>query len=306
MPQPDTRAIRFGVYEADVRSGELRKHGIRLRLQDQPFQVLVMLLERPGELVTREELRARLWPADTFVDFDHGLNTAVNKLREVLGDSAANPRFIETLARRGYRYVGPSPNAIGEASTANAGVQSGAEVRTGKANDSGGARLAAMPLGSVASLASAAEAISSVSDEGDEPLPSVPRGVVRVLLALAQMLYLSLYGVVLASLDEVHRLGGILTGKGQAVETLMLVTAVIGVPVRLYLLTAVAFDYRPLGRKFRRIFPLVLYLDFVFALTPYLITDRIGIGLATAACAALLYLPFSQRTLVRMGYEGIR
>src|SRR5438874_10205186 len=97
--------FRFGVYEADANTGELRKSGVRLRLQEQPFQVLLMLLERPGELVTREEIRQRLWPADTFVDFDHSLNTVINKLRETLGDSASNPRFVETLARRGYRFL---------------------------------------------------------------------------------------------------------------------------------------------------------------------------------------------------------
>src|SRR5437660_10516877 len=99
--------FRVGVYEADADTGELRKSGVRLRLQEQPFQVLLMLLERPGELVTREEIRQRLWPADTFVDFDHSLNTVINKLRETLGASASNPRFIETLARRGYRFLAP-------------------------------------------------------------------------------------------------------------------------------------------------------------------------------------------------------
>ena len=88
-------------------SGELRKSGLRLRVQEQPFQVLLVLLERPSEVVTREELRQKLWPADTFVDFDHSLNTVINKLREALSDSAANPRFIETLARRGYRFLAP-------------------------------------------------------------------------------------------------------------------------------------------------------------------------------------------------------
>src|SRR4051794_37271480 len=97
--------LRFGVFEADLRTGELRKRGVRIRLQEQPFQVLALLLERPGELVTRDELRGRLWSADTFVDFDHGLNKAINKIREALGDSAENPHFVETVARRGYRFI---------------------------------------------------------------------------------------------------------------------------------------------------------------------------------------------------------
>lgn len=99
--------IRFGIFEVDLRAGQLRRNGLRVRLQEQPFQVLAMLLERPGEVVTREDLHARLWPADTFVDFDHGLNAAVKRLRDALGDSAENPRFVETLARRGYRFLAP-------------------------------------------------------------------------------------------------------------------------------------------------------------------------------------------------------
>src|SRR5438309_10156721 len=97
--------LRFGVFHLELRTGELRKHGLRVRLQEQPFQVLAILLEHRGELVTREEFQKKLWPADTFVDFDHGLNKAINKIRDALGDSAASPRFVETVARRGYRFL---------------------------------------------------------------------------------------------------------------------------------------------------------------------------------------------------------
>src|SRR5438105_4301562 len=100
------RVVRFGVFEADFHSGELRKAGVRVKLHHQPFQVLAMLLDHPGELVTREEIRSRLWPCDTFVDFDHGLNNAVTRLREALGDSANPLRFVETLPRQGYRFIG--------------------------------------------------------------------------------------------------------------------------------------------------------------------------------------------------------
>jgi Tol biopolymer transport system component/DNA-binding winged helix-turn-helix (wHTH) protein len=99
------RLVRFGTFEVDLRSGELRKAGVKLKLTGQPFQVLTILLEHPGEVVTREELQNRLWP-NTFVDGDHNLNTAINKIREALGDSAENPRFVETLPRRGYRFLG--------------------------------------------------------------------------------------------------------------------------------------------------------------------------------------------------------
>ncbi len=102
-----TGVLRFGVFEVDPHLGELRKNGLKVKLTGQPFQVLAMLLERPGEVVAREDLQKRLWPADTFVDFDHSLNTAINKIREALGDSAESPRFVETVPRRGYRFIAP-------------------------------------------------------------------------------------------------------------------------------------------------------------------------------------------------------
>src|SRR5881628_136887 len=101
------RVLRFGVFELDQRSGELRKEGLRVRLQEQPLRILEALLDARGEPVTREALRQRLWPDETFVDFDSGLNRAINRLRVALGDEADNPRFIETLERRGYRFIAP-------------------------------------------------------------------------------------------------------------------------------------------------------------------------------------------------------
>ncbi len=116
MPRTNSNGvIRFGVFEADLRSGELRKSGVKIRLREQAFQVLSELLERPSEVVTREELRDRLWPDGTFVDFDHSLNAAVNSIREVLGDSAASPRFVETVPRRGYRFIAPVEKLGGSA-----------------------------------------------------------------------------------------------------------------------------------------------------------------------------------------------
>jgi TolB-like protein/DNA-binding winged helix-turn-helix (wHTH) protein/Tfp pilus assembly protein PilF len=116
-PTPLPRVVRFGSFEVDRRSRELRKHGLRIKLHEQPFRVLELLLERPGELITREEFQRQIWPADTFVDFERGLNTAINRLRQALGDSAGTPRFIETLPRRGYRFVFP----LGEGADAPGG-----------------------------------------------------------------------------------------------------------------------------------------------------------------------------------------
>src|SRR5437879_5428553 len=101
------RVVRFAVFDADLHTDELRKAGVKIKLYQQPFQILVLLVERPGELVTREELREKLWPGESFLDFDRNLNKAVSRLREALGDSAETPRFIETLSRRGYRFIAP-------------------------------------------------------------------------------------------------------------------------------------------------------------------------------------------------------
>ena len=124
--------LRFGIFEVDLRSRELRKQGVRIKLQEQPFHILTVLLQRPGEVVTREELRSQNWPADTFVDFDNSLNTAINKLREALGDSADNPRFIETLPRRGYRFIAPAAGADGTTRGTAAGVSAAAPTPSRK------------------------------------------------------------------------------------------------------------------------------------------------------------------------------
>ena len=117
QPQKLMPIYRFGVFQLDVQAGELRKNGVKLKLQDQPFKVLCLLLEHPGEVVSREEIRKRLWPADTFVDFDHGLNAAIKRLRDALGESADTPVFIETLARRGYRFIAPVEGGAAPAAT---------------------------------------------------------------------------------------------------------------------------------------------------------------------------------------------
>ncbi len=256
---------RFGVFEADLDGRELRKHGRRLRLQEQPFAVLSALIERAGEIVTREDLRQKLWPADTFVDFDHSLNTAVNKIREVLGDSAANPRFVETIARRGYRFL--------------------ADVQWQEK--------------SVVPVTSAPTTPEIPATPKEFPRPH--RGVTRGLFSLIQVMYLVFYLEALFHWQGVDRFSWADAGSPLILIT-VLVTAGVGIPVRFYLLSAAAFDYPLLGDKFRRIFVPLLVLDELWAIAPFLILDRIGFGAAFAATAALLYVPFAERTLLRMAY----
>jgi cholera toxin transcriptional activator len=264
LPTRKSKIARFGVFEAHLDSRELRKHNRKLRLQDQPFAVLAVLLERAGAVVTREELRTRLWPADTFVDFDHSLNTAVNKLREVLGDSASSPRFIETLARRGYRFV--------------ADVQWHFEPPPAK-----------VPVQAQANPELA--------------IPTPPRTIPRSLFGLIQVMYLIFY---LEALIHWQGIDGIswLESSAPVILILVLVTAAIGIPVRFYLLSAVSFDYLQLGDKFRKIFLGIFALDQLWAISPFLILKQIGFGPALGATAALVYVPFAERTLVRMAYPG--
>jgi len=275
-PLANGQRYRFGTYEADVSAGELLRDGSKIRLQEQPFQVLVALLERPGEIVTREDLRERLWPSDTFVDFDHSLNTAINKLREALRDSAANPRFIETKARRGYRFIAPVQAVSAE--TAEVSVE--------------------VPV-----TVSKPEALPEADDIMGIPRPHPVR--TRFLIGLIQVMYLCFYIAALARLHDVAFVcDRFSAGHGDKFAIAVLVTAVLGIPMRLYLLMAVIFNYRNTGQKFHRIFPAVFLLDELWAVSPFLLVDRIGLGLAFAATAALLYVPFSLRTLVRLVYPS--
>jgi DNA-binding winged helix-turn-helix (wHTH) protein len=291
-PKREGRTFRFGIFELDEDSGELRKEGkVQPRLRDQAVQILLMLLERSRNVVTREELRERLWSSDTFVDFDHGLNTAINQLRSALGDSATNPRFIQTLPRRGYRFIAPTEITAG----ANAVPLAGANTRHGPDETD------LLPTDET-NLPDALPVRSSVlSDAGD--LPTASSGIVRVLFSLIQVMYLSFYIISLARLAAVK---AILTESGKPASLMLvalIVTAAVGIPIRLYLLTAAAFNYRRLNVKFRRLFPFILPLDELWALAPFLIVEQIGIGLAIGVTAALLYLPFSQRSLLLMGFS---
>jgi cholera toxin transcriptional activator len=250
-----------------------------------------LLLERAGDVVTREELRQKLWPSDTFVDFDHSLNTAINKVREALGDSASSPRYVETLARRGYRFIAPVQD------------QSGAreEIRLGL-SEKGVASAGTPPPTASYSPDPSVE----LHPELEIPIPR--RAFTRGLFALIQVMYLIFYLTALFRLHDVQAVADSflpLWGATALAGTVM-VTAGVGIPLRCYLMSAVGFDYQRLGEKFRRIFPVVLALDQLWAVAPFLLIQEIGLGAAFAASAALLYLPFSERSLIQMAYVGAR
>jgi cholera toxin transcriptional activator len=273
MNSTANRRYRFGPFEADERTGELRKHGLRLRLPAQPFQILLMLLEQPGELVTRESIRQRLWPDGTFVDFDHSLNSAVNKLRDALGDSAAKPRYIETLSRRGYRFIGQLEDLPSPAPVLVAPVAPPSPVES-------------VPAPTVLT--------------GPEDLPAGRPGLVRTLFVLAQVMYLCFYLSALAQTSELQSILSAWWEPNTAAFWLVITSASIGIAIRLFLLSALAFRVPRFERKFLRLFPLTFALDALWALSPFLLLHHIGFGLSLAATAALLLVPFGERTLVLM------
>jgi cholera toxin transcriptional activator len=280
MPDPaPSRRYRFGAFEADASTGELRRQGIRLRLNAQPFQVLCLLLDRPGELLTREAIASELWPDGVFVDAEHGVNSAVNRIREALGDSAASPRFIETLARRGYRFVAPVQRIDGR-----------------------GTDPAAAP-------ATAEQA--SVNDPSPDPprtsilatpeeLPKVSHPVAQNLFLLFQAMYLAFYISALANLAEIQELIAPLS-RPTLLFTTLIVTAAILIPVRAFLLCAVLFRAPRLREKYLRVWPFLLPFDVLWSLAPFLLLHHINFGLALAATALLIWSPFVQRSLILMG-----
>jgi len=268
---PRPTVVRFAEYEADLRSGELSRQGHRLKLQEKPFHVLAALLARPGELVTREELRQSLWPADTFVDFEHGLNTAVNKVREALRDSANNPRFIETLPRRGYRFIGQVDSTQSQIEKAE-------------------------------SVAEKGQAPSLPSDTSE--LPTAPRPAARGLLFLIELAYLTSYIAALHHLIWVRMLAKFSFGPVRAltIASSIILLCAMGLPIRFYLSFALAFDYHLLGEKFRRLFPLLLFIDILWSAMTLFVIPKIGLGFGFALFVLAIYSPFAQRTLVRMAY----
>jgi cholera toxin transcriptional activator len=275
------RRYRFGAFEADAVTGELRRQGMRIRINAQPFQVLLMLLERPGQLLTREEISRELWPDGTFVDYERGVNSAVNRIREALGDTAANPRFVETLARRGYRFVAPVETI-------------GADLPLPDAQSSGLAEQSAIPHRPETRL----RILSTPED-----LPEAPHPVVRTLFLLMQLMYLGFYVGALTNLAEIEDLLAPLP-KATLIFNALIITAAILIPVRAFVLCAVLFHAPRTREKFLRLWPFLLALDVLWSLSPFLLLHHINFGLALACTTLLVYSPFAQRSLVLMGADS--
>ena len=281
-PRP-ARRYRFGAFEVDAAAGELRRQGIRIKLNAQPFQVLLMLMERPGQLLTREEISKELWPDGTFVDYEHGVNSAVNRIREALGDTAVSPRFVETLARRGYRFVAPVEQIGEEPGPATSKIERADPGEESTDSQETGTKL---------------RILATAQD-----LPQASHTVVRTLFLLLQVMYLGFYIGALTNLAEIEDLFSPLP-KATLVFNVLIVTAAILIPVRAFVLCAVLFHAPGIRQKFLKIWPFLLILDQLWALSPFLLLHHINFGLALACTTLLVYSPFAQRSLVLMGAGG--
>ena len=279
MTEPPTASrYRFGVFEADTTLGELRRQGVRIKLNAQPFQVLVMLLERPGELLTREEISRELWPDGTFVDYEHGVNSAVNRIREALGDTAGNPRFVETLARRGYRFVAPVERITVNEQSIALQLPTPAYFAFDRSDRTPPAE-PAPPL------------LSRILATPDD-LPKTSYPMVQTLFVLLA-----------ADVPEfLHRRAGksagdrrspLRTAAGNPVFTVVIVTAAMMIPVRAFVLSMVLFHAPGARRKFLKLWPFLLLLDELWALSPFLLLHHISFGLALSCTALLVYSPFA-------------
>ena len=287
-PQP-ARRYRFGVFEADSATGELRRKGMRVKLHAQPSQVLFLLLERPGEMLTREEICRELWPEGTFVDYEHGVNSAVNRLREALGDKASNPKFVETLARRGYRFLAPVERISLEPAEQI--------VPDATAPASPAAAIPNEPTGV------AGQETTGLLDKllaSPEDLPTSSHAAAHTLFLLLQLMYLSFYIGALANLPEINELLSPLRFAAHTFAVLIL-TAALMIPVRVFLLCAVLFRAPRLSKTFGKLWWLLLPLDALWSLSPFLLLHHINYGLALACTTILIYSPFAQRSLILMG-----
>jgi DNA-binding winged helix-turn-helix (wHTH) protein len=288
------RRYRFAAFEADAATGELRRQGIRIKLNAQPFQVLLMLLERPGELLTREEISRELWPDGTFVDYEHGVNSAINRIREALGDTAGSPRFIETLARRGYRFIAPVER-IGPAEDPSPLQPQSASSPSPRTADQPAAK-AGQPTTPLSNPTRLRDRILA----SPEDLPEASYSVVQTLFVLLQLMYLGFYVGALANLAEIEDLFAPLPKATHALNVLIMTAGVL-IPVRAFVLCAVLFHAPGVREKFLKIWPFLLAFDVLWALSPFLLLHHINFGLALACTTLLVYSPFAQRSLMLMG-----
>jgi DNA-binding winged helix-turn-helix (wHTH) protein len=274
------RIFRFDEFELDLGRYEVRRKGRALKLERVPMELLILLVEKEGQLVTREEIVQRLWGNDVYVDTRQGVNTAIRKIRLALGDDPDHPRILQTVVGKGYRLVAQlvSPERAPAPQSEPALPSTDAPVPEREA-----------PSGS--------EATSTAALPAGERSLMDPR-LARALLLFVEVGYLIMYGVALVHIPQIQRLG-----LPRLVWQATLLVALVGSAIRIYLASAVSLNYSGLGRLFRLVFPGILILDAAWAASPLLLFHKLG-EFVLLPVAGLAFLPFSQRTLVRCAYRA--
>jgi len=282
--------LRFDEFELDRGRYELRRRGQPLKLEKVPMELLILLAEREGQLVTREEIVQRLWGDDVFVDTRQGINTAVRKIRLALKDDPDNPRILQTVFGKGYRLVAPVTIAADPAQAAPTRADHETRAEAGS------------PLPPSASPLEGRDATQPGAQPSPETRPHVARPgpiepkLARRLFLVIQIGYLALYAAAFVLLPNIRRLG-----LPPVMPSLTLVAGAVGTAIRLYLISAVGFNYAGSGRLFQQAFPGILALDALWAASPLLLFQSWG-ELTLLFVAALAFLPFSQRTLMLSAY----
>lgn len=304
--------LKFDEFELDRGRYELRRRGQPLKLEKVPMELLILLAEREGQLVTREEIVQRLWGDDVFVDTRQGINTAVRKIRLALRDDPDNPRILQTVFGKGYRLVAPvtiagdsAPSAPAPPKAAPASFPASADREPGPSPESSEHPALAVqaPLEPVPpaqaqegpALGVATTAPPVAGSAAARPSPIEPK-LARRLFLVIQVGYLVLYTAAFVLLPNIRRLG-----LPPAMPVLTLMAGAVGAAVRLYLISAVGFNYTGSGRIFRQAFPGILVLDALWAASPLFLFQSWG-ELTLLFVAALAFLPFSQRTLILSAY----
>jgi len=301
QPLPPTR-VRFDSFELDCSTGELYQAGRRLKLQDQPARLLILLVSRAGSLVTREEIQAALWEDGQFVEFEHAINVAIKKIREALGDDPLKPRILETLPRRGYRFIA-AVEPVEETMTNPVPIAAPAPVEV--AVDTPPVPPTVVPSTPAAPAVPAItappppnEAHQGLRDEEtlerEFALPAVPA---RIMFLAVQVLYLTVYALALIKMDAVSSVLGSAGVGWLAVP--VLVGAACSIPVRLFLIFTVGLGHPAAGMKYRRMLPYLMPWDWLWAPSPFLMVHSIGPEWALVLTAVLVYPPISQLILMR-------
>jgi DNA-binding winged helix-turn-helix (wHTH) protein len=294
-PQSQPARVRFESYELDCNTGELFKDGSRLKLQDQPARLLILLVSRAGTLVTRDEIQESLWEDGQFVEFEHAINVAIKKIREALNDDPLKPRMLETLPRKGYRFIAPVEALASPAKSI--------PVEADKALPIPKIEPAPAPVQD-ATLppppqipTTIRDAISDPDEETLEREFALPAKPARILFLTVQVMYLTIYSLALIHMYDVASVLGT-AGLGWLAAPL-LIGAAGSIPVRLYLIFTVGLGHPAAGIKYRRMLPYLMPWDWIWAASPFLAVHTIGPELALVFSAVLVYPPISQLILMR-------